>query len=85
MDKLKHYNHLQEGNVLFNDTLNTFYLQLYDIRHMVADHSDSERGNPLPPLGLLFLISSKSSFKCIIPQTFVTPVMEHWLGQEIAQ
>ena len=26
-----------------------FYLQLYGIRHMVKDHSDSERGNPLPP------------------------------------
>ena len=29
---------------------------------MVKDHSDSERGNPLPPHGLLFLISSKGSF-----------------------
>ena len=26
----------------FNDTLNTFYLHLYGIRHMVKDHSDSE-------------------------------------------
>ena len=31
----------KEGNVLFNDTLNTFYLRLYGIRHMVKDHSDS--------------------------------------------
>ena len=38
----------KEGNVLFNDTLNTFYLQLYGIRHMVKDQSDSERGNLLP-------------------------------------
>ena len=52
----------KEGNVLFNDALNTFYLRLYGIRHMVKDYSDSERGNPLPPHGLLFLISS-------IPQT----------------
>ena len=29
---------------------------------MVKDHSDSERGNSLPPHGLLFLISSKGSF-----------------------
>ena len=35
----------RERNVLFNDTLNTFYLRLYDIRHMVNDHSDSEKGN----------------------------------------
>ena len=44
----------KEGNVLFNDTLNTFYLRLYGIfntlikfilwlfmvEHMVKDHSD---------------------------------------------
>ena len=35
--------HQEEGNVLFNDTLNTFYLLLYGVRHMVNDHSDSER------------------------------------------
>ena len=29
---------------LFNDALNTFYLRLYGIRHMVKDHSDSEKG-----------------------------------------
>ena len=28
-----------------NDTLNTFYLRLYGVRHMVKDHSDSVRGN----------------------------------------
>ena len=33
----------KEGNVLFNDALNTFYLRLYGVRHMVKDHSDSER------------------------------------------
>ena len=44
----------RKENVLFNDALNTYYLQLYDIRHMVKDHSDSERGNPLLPHRLLF-------------------------------
>ena len=39
---------------------------------MVKDYTDSERGNPLPPHGLLFLISSKGSFICIN-----TPVVEH--------
>ena len=34
---------------------------------MVNHHSDSERGNPLPPHGLLFPISSKGSFICTIP------------------
>ena len=56
----------KEGNVLFNDALNTFYLRLYGVRHMVKD---SERVNPLPPHRLLFLISSKGSFICIIPHT----------------
>ena len=59
----------REINVLFNDALNTFYLRLFGVRHMVKDHSDSERGNPLPPHGLLFPISSKGSFICTIPQT----------------
>ena len=46
----------KEGNVLFNDSLNTFYLWLYG------------RGTLLPPLhGLLFLINSKGSFICTIP------------------
>ena len=58
-----------ERNVLFNDALNTFYLRLYGVRHMVKDHSDSEKGNPLPPHRLLFPINSKGSFICTIPQT----------------
>ena len=33
----------RERNVLFNDALNTFYLRLYGVRHMVNNHSDSER------------------------------------------
>ena len=34
---------MKEGNVLFNDALNTFYLRLYGVRHMVKYHTDSER------------------------------------------
>ena len=51
----------KEGNVLFNNALNIFYLWLYGIRHMVKDYSDSERGNLLLPHGLLFPINSKDS------------------------
>ena len=36
-------NERKEGNVLFNDALNTFYLRLYGVGHMVKDHSDSEK------------------------------------------
>ena len=49
----------KDRNVLFNDALDTFYLRLYGIRRMVKDHSDNERGNLLPPHGLLFPINSK--------------------------
>ena len=41
--KLKFFEGRKEGNVLFNDALNTFYLRLYGVRHMVKDHSDSEK------------------------------------------
>ena len=52
----------KERNALFNDALNTFYLRLYGVGHMVKDHSDRVRGIPHPPHGLLFMISSKGSF-----------------------
>ena len=78
----------KEGNVLFNDTLSTFYLRLYGIRHMVKNHSERERKNLLLPHRLLFLISSKGYFICI-SQThttaFVTPVRGHQLEWELAQ
>ena len=61
----------KEGNVLFNNALKTFYLRLYGVGHIVKDHSDSERGNPLPPHGLLFHISSKDSFISTTPETLV--------------
>ena len=86
-----HLGRERERNVLFNDALNTFYLRLYGVRHMVKDHSDSEKENPLPPHRLLLSINSKSSFICTIPDrithttAFVTPVVEHWLEREIAQ
>ena len=80
------HTYTKEGNVLFNDSLNTFYLQLYGIKHMIKDHSNSERGNPLPPHGLLFSINSKGYFICTIPQTaFVTPVVGHWLEREMSE
>ena len=69
IDIFESYFDMKEGNVLFNDALNTFYLRLYGVRHMVNYHTDSERGNQLPPQELLFPINSKGSFICIIPQT----------------
>ena len=56
----------------FNDTLITFYLQLYGVRHMVKDHSNSERGNLL----LFFMHHPRDR---ISHMAFVTQDMEHWL------
>ena len=33
----------KEGNVLLNDTFNTFYLWLHGIGHMVKDDSDTHK------------------------------------------
>ena len=50
-----------------------FYLMTHSTHfnygYMASDHSDSEKGNPLPPHRLLFPINSKGSFICTIPQT----------------
>ena len=84
---------LKQRNVLFNDALNTFYLRLYGVRHMVKDHSDSEKGNLLPPHRLLLSINRQQGFFYVHHPTdrithntaFVKPVVEHWLEREIAQ
>ena len=60
----------REREVFYLTTHSThFYIRLYGVRHMVKDHSDSERGNPLSPHRLLFPINSKGYFICTIPQT----------------
>ena len=64
----------KEGNVLFNDALNTFYLRLYGVRHMVKDHS--EQG---------FFYMHHPTDRIAHTTAFVTPVVEHWLEREIAQ
>ena len=33
----------KEGNALFNDAVNTFYLQLYGVGYILKDLSDSEK------------------------------------------
>ena len=50
-------------------THSTHFIYGYMASDMVKDHSDSEKGNPLPPHRLLFPINSKGSFMCTIPQT----------------
>ena len=72
-------------------THSTHYIKrLYGVRHMVKENSDGDKGNQLPPHGLLFLIS-KGYLIYIIPDrithttAFVTPVIEQWLEREIGQ
>ena len=50
-------------------THSTHFIYGYMASDMVKNHSDSERGNPLPPHRLLLSINSKGSFICTIPQT----------------
>ena len=49
-----------EGNVLFNDALNTFYLWLFGVNDKIKDNSVSERK---------LANISKGSFIYTIPQT----------------
>ena len=61
---------------------------LYDMRQIVKDCRDDERGNMLLPLFFLIskafcMIITKTGWS--IPQPFDIPVMEHWPEQEIAQ
>ena len=63
-----------------------FYLTTHNT---LKDHSDRERGNLVPPHGLLFLISSKDYIhhptgRIAHSTAFVTPIVEHWLEHETA-
>ena len=84
------YTGWKEGKVLFNSTSNTFYLWFYGIGHMVKDHSERLRWNPLLPLhGLLFLICNKGSHhpthRISHTTAFVTSVVKYWMERETAQ
>ena len=60
-----------------------FILRLYGVGHMVKDHSDSERGNALPPHGFFYM--HHPTDRIAHTMAFVTPVVKHWLEREIAQ
>ena len=51
--------HLQEGNILFNDALNTFYLRLYGVRHMVKDHSIAREETCCHYIGYSFRLAAR--------------------------
>ena len=85
-----------QGNILGNVSgflfqIKIFYL-CYVVSDMVKDHSSSKRDETCccHYMGYSSSISSNRSFTCTIPQithtiTFVTPGIEHWLEQQIAQ
>ena len=53
---------------------------------MVKDHSDSEKGNPCRHIGYSFrLTASVLLYAPTHRQDSCTPVVEHWLEEEIAQ
>ena len=58
---------------------NTFYVQVNGMGHMVKDHSNNERENPLLLLyGLLLPAGSKINLLCTIPQdriVHITPLL----------
>ena len=49
----------KEGNVLFNDALNTFYLRLYGVGHMVKDHSDMREETYCCHMGYSFRLTAR--------------------------
>ena len=61
----------KEGNVLFHDALNTFYLRLYGFGHMAYDHSD--KTHSCHYMGYTFIDNLTD---------FATQVVESWLEWE---
>ena len=60
----------REREMFYLTTHSTHFIYGYMASDIwVKDHSDSEKGNPLPPHRLLLSINSKGSFICTIPQT----------------
>ena len=70
--------------------LTYFVLLLYDIGHMVKNHSDSERGNPLLLLdGLLFeqqqmvFYTHHPTDRLNYPMTYIISVVDHWVERKV--
>ena len=77
----------QGKEMFYLTTHNTFYLRF---EHIIKDHSNSERGNPQTPHGLLLPISSQVFYMHHHRQDSTYhglwyTVVVHWLDREIAQ
>ena len=77
--------------VLFNDALNIFYLRLYGVRHMVKDHSDSEKKTRCRHIGYSFRLTARillyapSHRQDSTYHDLCYTIVKHWLEREIAQ
>ena len=75
----------KEGYVSFNDALNTFYVRLYGVRHMVKIAREATRCRHMGysfqlVLGLFYM--HHPTDRIAHTTAFVTPVVEHWLERE---
>ena len=78
---------MNEWNVLFNDALNTFYLQLYDIQHMVkTPYRQWEETHGYHFMGgYSFWLAARDLLFALLHRQdstshdFLTPVVEYWL------
>ena len=75
----------KEGNVLFNDTLNTFYLRLYCVRHIAWKETCYHHMGYFFWLAASLLYLHHPRDRIAHTRAFVTPVVAHWLEREIAQ
>ena len=80
--------HVMEGRkeMFHLTTHSTHFIYCYMASHiiMVKDHSDIERGNPLPPHGLLFLIGQDNAPRHLLHQSWSTDEREidQWVYHE---
>ena len=72
--------------MLVNNGFNTFYLQLYGVRHMITDHSDSKIKPAVAITWATLQLAARDPTDRIAHiMAFLIPVVEHWLEREITQ
>ena len=65
--------HNREREMFYSTTHSTHFIYSYMASDIwFKDHSDSEKGNPLPPHRLVLSINSKGSFICTISTDMIT-------------
>ena len=75
----------REGNVLFSDPTQLHILRLYRVEHMAKDHSVRKETHCHHFMGYSFQLAAKGLLYATSHIQDGTPVVEHWVEQEIAQ